>query len=337
MINLSEEQERSALEIHKKAIVVDTHCDTIGAWISKPPRPLGIRSDEGAIDIPRMRDGGLDCQVFAVYTAPTYYDAPLKRALQMIDVFYSEMEKNHDNIEICTTYDQILETISNGKLAAVLSIEGGEPVQGGPSIVRMLYKLGVRMLSFTHFPRNLIADGSGEFGSRSGLTVLGSQLVEEMNRIGMILDVSHINEPGFWDIIEQTRNPIIASHSNCKALCDHHRNLTDDQILALADKGGILHLSYCGGFIKEGVTRDTINQVSINDWLDHLDHAVKLVGSNHVGLGSDFDGGCGFPGLDDATKLPNVTRGMLARGYSEEDINNVLGGNFLRVFKGVVK
>ena len=337
MFSLSEVQEERAMEVHRKAIVADTHCDTTGSWIGTPPRPFGVRSDKGAIDIPRMKEGGLDCQVFAVYTAPTYYDAPLKRAMQMIDVFYSEMEMNQGSIVVCTSYDQIIESVENERLAAILSIEGGEPVQGGPGILRMLYKLGVRILSFTHFPRNLIADGSGEMGSKSGLTTLGDQLVEEMNRIGMILDISHMNEPGFLDIIELTKDPFIATHSNCRALCDHHRNLTDDQIRALAEKGGVIHLSYCGGFIKKGVTRDTIHEVSLNDWLDHLDYAINLVGPNHVGLGSDFDGGCGFPGLDDATKIPNITRGMVARGYSDEDIEKVLGGNFLRVFKKVIK
>lgn len=337
MFNLNEEQEERAMKIHRKAIVADTHCDTISAWIGAKPRPLGMRSDEGHIDIPRMKEGGLDCQVFAVYTAPAYYDAPLKQAMRMIDAFYSEMEINKESITFCTSHDQIIEAVENGRLAAILSIEGGEPVQGGPGILRMLYKLGVRILSFTHFPRNLIADGSGEMGSKSGLTTLGTRLVEEMNRIGMMLDVSHINEPGFWDIIERTKSPVIATHSNCKALCDHHRNLTDDQIRALADKGGVIHLSYCGGFIKQGVTRDNISEVSLDNWLDHLDHAVKLVGPDHVGLGSDFDGGCGFPGLDNATKIPNITRGMVARGYSDDDIEKILGGNFLRVFKKVVK
>lgn len=337
MFNLSEVQKERVMEVHRKAIVADTHCDTIGSWLGTSPRSLGVRSNKGAIDIPRMKEGGLDCQVFAVYTAPTYYDSPLKRAIQMIDVFHSEMEKNQDSIVVCTSYDQIIESVENDKLAAVLAIEGGEPVQGGPGILRMLYKLDVRVLSFTHFPRNLIADGSGEMGSKSGLTTLGSQLVEEMNRLGMILDISHLNEPGFFDIVELSKDPFIATHSNCRALCDHHRNLTDDQIRALAEKGGVLHLSYCGGFIKKGVTRENLDEVSLNDWLDHLDYAINLVGPNHVGLGSDFDGGCGFPGLSDATMIPNITRGMVAREYSDEDIEKVLGGNFLRVFKKVIK
>lgn len=337
MFNLSKEQKERAIEVHRKAIVTDTHCDTIGSWLGISPRPLGVRSDKGAIDIPRMKEGGLDCQVFAVYTAPTYYDSPLKRAMHMIDVFHSEMEKNQDNIVVCTSYDQIIESVENDKLAAVLAIEGGEPVQGGPGILRMLYKLDVRVLSFTHFPRNLIADGSGEMGSKSGLTTLGAQLVEEMNRLGMILDISHMNEAGFFDIVELTKDPIIATHSNCRALCDHHRNLTDDQIKALAEKGGVINLSYCGGFIKKGITSNNIHEVTLNDWLDHLDYAINLVGPNYVGLGSDFDGGCGFPGLDDVTKIPNITQGMVARGYSDEDIEKVLGGNFLRVFKKVIK
>jgi len=344
-MNLSGEQEERAMEIHKRAIVVDAHCDTIGSWMETPSMPtfgaptrraerrsLGKRSEEGAMDIPRMKEGGLDCQVFAVWTAPAFYDAPLKRAVQMIDAFYLEVEKNLDSIAMCMNYEQIMEGVKKGKIAAILSIEGGEPVQGGPGVLRILYRLGVRVLSFTHFPRNLIADGSGELRSKSGLTDIGAQLVEEMNRIGMIIDVSHINEPGFWDIIEMTKSPVIATHSNCKALCDVHRNLSDEQIEALAEKGGVMGMNYYRGFVEMDW-----NKANLDKLLDHIDHIVELVGPNHVGLGSDFDGGGGLPGLKDVTEIPNITRGLVAREYSDEEIEKILGGNFLNVFKRVLK
>jgi len=344
-IKLSGEREETAMEIHRKAIVVDAHCDTIGSWMETPSMPifgvptrraerrsLGKRSEEGAIDIPRMKEGGLDCQVFAVWTAPAFYNAPLKRAVQMIDAFYLEVEKNLDSIAVCINHEQIMEAVKKGKIAAILSIEGGEPVQGGPGVLRILYRLGVRVLSFTHFPRNLIADGSGELRSKSGLTDIGAQLVEEMNRIGMIIDVSHINEPGFWDIIEMTKSPVIATHSNCKALCDVHRNLSDEQIEALAEKGGVMGMNYYRGFVE----MDS-NKANLDKLLDHIDHTVQLVGPDYIGLGSDFDGGGGLPGLKDVTEIPNITRGLVARGYSDEDIEKILGDNFLNVFKRVLK
>ena len=164
-------------------------------------------------------------------------------------------------------------------------------------------------------------------------------VIWEMNRRGMIVDISHLNETGFWDVMEITKDPVLATHSNCKALCSHHRNLTDDQIKALAETGGGINLSFCGGFIKDGVGFDpeAVKKVTIEDWLDHLDHAVELVGADHVGIGSDLDGGCGFPGLDDVTHFPSLTEGMVSRGYSDQDIEKILGANDLRVFKQVLK
>jgi membrane dipeptidase len=203
----------------------------------------------------------------------------------------------------------------------------------------MAYRLGVRSLTLTHFPRNELGDGSGA-DSGSHLSVFGREVVEEMNRLGMLVDISHINETGFWDVMELSKDPVLATHSNCKALCGHHRNLTDDQIKALAEKGGVMNLSFCAGFIKDGIgfgDPEALKKVTIEDWLDHLDHAVGLVGTDHVGLGSDLDGGCGFPGLDDVTKFPDLTRGMISRGYADHDIKKILGANNLRVFKKVLK
>jgi len=165
-------------------------------------------------------------------------------------------------------------------------------------------------------------------------------VVHEMNRLGMLVDISHLNETGFWDVIQQSKDPLVATHSNCKALCSHHRNLTDEQIKSLAEKGGVMNLSFCAGFIKDGIgfgDPEALKKVTVEDWLDHLDHAVELVGTSHVGIGSDLDGGCGFPGLDDVTKFPSLTMGMVSRGYSDEDIRKILGANDLRVFKKVLK
>jgi membrane dipeptidase len=349
MFNLTEEQEERVRVLHENSIVVDTHNDTILHLIKAPPfitsenwtlpprRTLGERSEHGQIDIPRIREGGVDCLLFAMYVNPQYR-ARLCRLLQMLDAFHTELENNTDTIALATSYDEVMDAVRDGKIAAIISVEGGEPLEGDIGALRMIHKLGVRSLTLTHFPRNELGDGSGaDSGSR--LTEFGRQVVEEMNKLGMLVDISHLNETGFWDVIELSKDPIVATHSNCKALCSHHRNLTDDQIKALAEKGGVLNLSFCGGFIKEGVGFDpeAVKTVTIGDWLDHLDHAVGLVGADHVGLGSDLDGGCGFPGLDDITKFPDLTKGMVSRGYSDDDIKKILGANNLRVFKQVLK
>lgn len=359
MIELGKKEEERALDIHRKSIVVDTHNDTIGDLMKGAPPPslagvgskfrgyrefslrrtLGEKSAEGQIDLPRIKEGGVDCLFFAQCVSSPLYRAPLRRLLQMVDVFYSEVEKNSDGIVLATTYQEVMDAVKGDKVAAILSIEGGRPLEGDIGVLRMLHKLGVRAVTLTHFPRNELGDGSRD-DSGSHLTGFGATVVEEMNRLGMIVDVSHINEIGFWDVLEKTKGPVIASHSNCKALCDHHRNLTDEQIEALAKNGGVMSLSYCGGFIKQGVefgSPESLKKVSIDDWLDHLDYAVDLIGTNHVGLGSDFDGGCGFPGMDDITKVLNITRGLVSRGYSDEDIEKILGGNVLQLIKEVLR
>lgn len=346
MFKLSEEEEERALAIHRNSIVVDTHNDTIQDIMAGPvphakefslKRTLGEMSEVGQIDLPRIKEGGVDCLFFAMVVSRAIYGGRrLRRLLQMLDTFHSEVDENPDRIALATTHQEVMDVVRSGRVAAIISIEGGEVLEGDLGVLRMLYKLGVRSMTLTHFPRNELGDGSRD-DSGSHLTAFGGAVVEEMNRLGMIVDVSHINEIGFWDVMEKSRDPVIASHSNCRALCDHHRNLTDEQIEALARDGGVMNLSYCGGFIKQGVTRANLSEVSLDDWLDHLDHAVDLVGPDHVGLGSDFDGGCGFPGMDDISKVPDITRGLVARDYSDEDIEKILGSNNLRVFKEVLK
>jgi membrane dipeptidase len=350
MFNLTKEQADRARALHEASLVVDTHNDTILHLIKSPPfitsdtnppaprRTLGERSEYGQIDIPRIREGGVDCLLFAMYVSPLY-TARLRRLIQMLDAFTMEVERYPDQIAVATNHREITKTVKDGKIAAVITVEGGEPLEGSIEALRTIYTLGVRALTLTHFPRNELGDGSGA-DSGSHLTEFGGEVVREMNRLGMLVDISHLNEKGFWDVIELSKDPVVATHSNCKALCSHHRNLTDDQIKALAEKGGVMNLSFCGGFIKDGVGFDdpeALKKVTVEDWLDHLDHAVELVGTSHVGIGSDLDGGCGFPGLDDVTKFPSLTEGMVSRGYSDEDIRNILGANDLRVFKKVLK
>lgn len=346
-MNLTKEQEERALRLHQDSIVIDTHNDTIQDIMSgmiphakeySLKRRLRERSTEGQIDLPRITDGGVDCLLFAmVVSRGMYKGRRLRRLLQMLDVFFTEMKENPELISLARTYEDIMKNIEEGRVSAVISIEGGEALEGELGVLRLLHKLGVRSLTLTHFARNELGDGSRDDGG-SHLTEFGVEVVEEMEKLGMLVDVSHINETGFWDVMDLVKKPVIASHSNCKALSDHHRNLTDAQIEAISDKDGVINLSFCGAFIKPGVnSREDIMKVSIDDWLDHVDHVVNLVGSNHLGLGSDFDGGCGFPGMDDISKMPMITKGLVAKGYSDEDITKILGGNNLRVFKKVLR
>ena len=353
MFSLSKEEEERALTIHRKSIVVDTHNDairdlmTVGPFVSKDAEPLahhkrprlkglGIRGEHGQMSLDRIEEGGINCLFFGMYVSPLYRGR-LKRLLQMLDVFYLELEKNSNRIALATTYKEVIDTVKMGKIATIISVEGGEPLEGDIGVLRILYKLGIRSMTLTHFPRNELADGSGE-DSGSHITEFGVAVVEEMNKLGMIVDISHINEVGFWDVLEKTRAPVLASHSASKELCDHHRNLTDEQIEALVNNGGVMNLPYCAPFLKQGMkfVPEDIKKVTLDDWLNHLDHVINLVGPDHVGLGSDFPI-CAFLMMDDVTKVPNITRGLVARNYSDEDIEKILGGNNLRVFKKVLK
>lgn len=321
-----------AKQIHQKATVFDGHCDTI-LEVLNHKRSLGSRTLVGHLDIPRMKEGGVDVQFFAVFIEDIYKpDRSLKRTLQLIDCFYKEIEKNQDDISLVTNYNQIEEVNSAGKIAAILSIEGGEALEGDLGVLRVLYKLGVRLLTLTWNQRNQIADGIGESRTGSGLTKFGLKVIDEMNRLGMLIDVSHLSETGFWDVIKRSKAPIVASHSNCYALCPHLRNLKDEQIKALADKGGVIGITFVPNFLTQEKRKTTVGDV-----VKHIDYLVEKAGVDYIGLGSDFDGTGGLPlGLEGVDKVPNITGELLDRGYKEKDIKKILGENFLRVFKEVV-
>ncbi len=337
MVKLSKTQEEQAVKIHREAVVIDTHCDTLMSFMPQPynqppPRKLGERGDRGHLDLPRMKEGGIDCQTFAIYTGRKegQHDA-LLTAMQMTDVFYREMEANKEGIIPVVSAGEILEAKKIGKCSGLLAIEGSEPLMGDLGVLRDFYKLGVRMVSFTWNWRTPFADGLAASRANSKLTDLGVKAIEEMDKLGIILDTSHISDTCYWDIVELKKTPFIASHSNSRTICDHGRNLTDDMIKALASHNGVMGMNFAPGFVaKEGATVEKL--------VDHIDYIVKLVGPNHVGLGSDYDG-IGKPpvGLEDASQVPNITKELVNRGYSEEDIKKILGGNHLRVFKEILK
>lgn len=316
--------------LHRESVVVDAHCDTLTA-MPEQNRRLGAYSGGGQLDLPRLKTGGIKMQFFAAFIAPEFKTLAARRTLELIDLFHREMEENKKDIQHVKSQAEMMKAFNSGKIAALLSVEGGEALEGSIGVLRMLYRLGVRSLTLTWNGRNELGDGVGEERTGGGLTSFGSAVVEEINRLGMLADVSHLSEKGFWDVLKVSGQPVIASHSNCKALCEHPRNLSDEQIRALSKEGGVMGITFVPAFLGG-------NKPSVKEVLDHIDHAVAIGGVGCVGLGSDFDGTDSIPvGLEDCTRFPAVTRGLIDRGYPDNAIKKILGGNFLRILGQVLK
>jgi membrane dipeptidase len=330
------------VDIHREAVVVDTHCDTLkcllpeftrnrdSMWEDRSDLGVCARSNLGHVDARRLMEGGVDFQVFAVSSERSRTPRhPLRTALMMIERFHRECEAC-DVLTPVTCSGEVLEAKRKGKVAGLLSIEGADVIEGRIEMLGVYRRLGVRMVGLVHSLRNQLADGVTDRRTGGGLSELGVQAVEELDRLSMIIDVSHINDEGFWDVLDHTENPVIASHSNSRAVCLHPRNMTDEMILALAENGGVMGMNFAPSFVHP--EKATLKRV-----VDHIDHIVDLVGPDHVGLGSDFDGIPSTPvGLEDVTKMPGITRELVEREYSEADIQKILGGNHLRLMKDVI-
>ncbi|MFO7173475.1 MAG: dipeptidase [Bacillota bacterium] len=323
---------QAALALHRRVPVVDGHCDSVlDLWAGK--RRLGEASPQGHLDFPRARAGGLSGQVFALWPAPETYDKPSRRVLQLLDALLMELERCPDQARLVTRAEEIEGCRRDGVLAVIVGIEGGEALEGDLALLRTYYRLGVRVLGLTWNHRNLLADGAMEWETGGGLTRFGREVVREMNRLGMVVDGAHLSPAGLRDLLEVSEHPVIVSHGNCRALWDHPRNLTDDQIRALAERGGVFGISFVRAFMGEP------GQVTVETVADHIDHVCQLLGTSaHVGLGSDFDGTGELPlGLEGAQALPRLTAELLRRGYREPDLAAILGGNYLRVFRQVLR
>lgn len=331
------------LDLHKNSSVVDTHCDTLkclspdftglrqSMWIDRSKEGLRKRSEFGHIDLPRLKEGGINCQIFAISSVRAITPPfALRTAMRQLDIFYSECKKNDNEIIPAICHDDIMSAFEKRKVAALLSIEGADVIEGDLSMIRIFYRLGVRIVGLVHSRRNLIADGVTDSRTGGGLSSFGVEVVEGLDSLGVIIDISHLNDEGFWDLIDITASPLIASHSSCRAICDHPRNLTDQQIVALAERDSVIGINFAPSFIHPSYA--TVERV-----VDHIDHIVTLVGPDHIGLGSDFDGIASTPvGLEDVSKMPNITRELIKREYSEENIKKILGENHLRLFKRVI-
>jgi membrane dipeptidase len=321
-------------QLHRESIVFDAHCDTLQEVLAGKRR-LSERSEEGHADLPRLREGGVTAQIFALFVSPNYFPrGATRQALRLLDVFYQELKENGDQLILATSATDIERAKAEDKVAGILSLEGAEALEGDLGVLRAFYKLGVRNIGLTWNLRNAAADGVDEMRSSSGLTNFGVQLVREMNRLGIMVDISHLSPTGVRDVLHVSEAPVIASHSNAYALCPHRRNLTDEQLEGIASKGGVVGVTFVPSFVIEYE-----NQATLEGVLDQIDYMVKTMGVDHVGLGSDFDGFFGSEkvrSLEDVTHLPRLTAGLVERGYSEEDVKKILGGNFLRVFREVV-
>ncbi|MEO8209126.1 MAG: dipeptidase [bacterium] len=323
------------LQIHNDAILVDTHNDFIWKVFDKGA-DLGKRNANTQSDIPRFKEGGLDVQVFAVWIPMNKVSQSFNFVTGQINRLKNFEVENSSDLEFAKTYDEIIRITDEKKICGLIGIEGGTAVEKNLDNINTFFELGVRYIGLTWNNSNLISTSARdetERNKKGGLTDFGVKVIKRMNEVGMLIDVSHLSEEGFWDVIENTDSPIIASHSNCYSINPHYRNLTDEQINAIAKNGGYIGINFYDKFLDKDGEK---NGASIEKVIEHIDYIKNLVGVDYIGIGSDFDGGITPPPeLYDASTYPLITKKLIERGYTEEEIKKILGGNFLRVFKRV--
>jgi len=335
---------------------------------------IGKRLPDGQADLVRLDEGGMHAPFFALWV-PMYYKGSeaVRRTLDMRDAMQGVLDRYPDRVELATSASDIERIVRAHRIAAVLTLEGGHQIADDLAVLRMYQRMGIRSMTLTHFRDNDWADSSTDKPRHNGLTDFGKDVVREMNRIGMIVDISHVSDKAFYDALSVTTKPVIASHSSCRAISEFPRNMTDDMFRALAKNGGVVGINFGGGFLNQKEADNDMRNINAiggaepnltgkelddyhaqmhmkNDWahprksmasLDdvvaHIDHVVKIAGIDYVGIGSDFDGISDAPqGLEDESKMPALTEALLKRGYSETDIKKIMGGNFLRVMRAVV-
>lgn len=324
--------------IRRSAILIDTHNDV-------PLRVLkgfdiGKRTAEGHTDVPRLREGGVGAVFFSAFVSPGRVKTreAAHNGLELIDAIRQSVVAEHSGeFLLAVSADEIEAAHRQRKIAALIGVEGGHAIEDSLGILRDFYALGARYMTLTHANTNNWADSCGDLDNpavkhHNGLTGFGREVVREMNRLGMMVDVSHVSDKTFWDVLESSSAPVFASHSSCRAVCDVPRNMTDEMIRALVKKGGVIQINFNAGFLT--LRKDP--PANLDDVVAHIDHAVKVAGVNGVGIGSDFDGIDQAPvGLDDVSRFPNLTRALLAKGYSATDIVKIYGGNMLRFMRAV--
>lgn len=326
--------------------IADMHCDTIAAiWASgfDPAKdPQQLSGNPLHIDIRKMRQSGYMLQNFAMYVDMAKGLDPFAYVLELIDVFRAEMEKNKNDISMVKTYDEILENERRGKMSALMTIEEGGCCKGEIRNLERLYQLGARMMTLTwNYPNELASpnimtgdtqpDGTGFslFDGSRGLTETGFSFIERMEELGIIIDVSHLSDAGFWDVAQNTKKPFVASHSNARALCGHCRNLTDDMIRTIAERGGVIGLNFYGCFLNQ--TNDSHSNVA--RMAAHARHILNAGGSACLGLGSDFDGIGGELEIQDCSEMRKLVDALERQHFTGTEIENILWRNVMRVYQ----
>ena len=365
-----------AKKLQSSSIVIDTHDDTTQRLLD-PKFDLSVRHPDGNIDIPRMREGGLSAIFFSIWISSKITGPEaVKKALDQIDAVRETVRKNPNDLLLATSAADIREAKNQHKIAVLMGVEGGHMMGNDLSVLRTFAALGVRYMTLTHMDNNEWADSSTDKPGHNGLTDFGKDVIREMNRLGIIVDISHVSDKTFYDALETSKAPVFASHSSCRAICQAPRNMTDDMIRDLAKHGGVIQINYHVGFLSQEfrdyekahpeaekeiteevkkrcgdneacklttgdqVVRDFMQAGKLPkvDWtaiVDHVDHAVKIGGIDHVGLGSDFDGAVMPLGMQDVSHIPQITDALLKKGYAESDIRKILGENTLRVLSQV--
>lgn len=366
-----------AKQLHDRAIVIDSHDDTPQRMLFDKTFDITARHKDGHIDVPRMREGGLDGLFFSIWVPSDVTGPPaVKRALDLIDAVHKAVKAHPTDVMLATTAADVRRAVAERKIAALMGMEGGHMINDDLGQLRKYAGLGVRYLTLTHFKNNNWADSSTDKPAHNGLTPFGKDVVRELNTLGMMVDISHVADKTFYDALAITKAPVIASHSSVRAIANHPRNMTDDMMRALAKNGGVMMINYhaaflseefrvasekkngtvdaamaamskkCGGneacttmeserIDREAMANGTLPKVMWEKIVEHIDHAVKVAGADHVGLGSDFDGATMPIGMEDASKLPKLTDALVKKGYSDADIEKILGGNILRVMEQV--
>ena len=363
-----------ARQLHDRAIVIDTHDDTTQRLLYDKSFEIGARNADGSIDIPRMREGGLDALFFSIWmpgdvTGP----AAIKQALQQIDKVREAVRLHPRDLVLAISAADIRRAAAERKIAALLGVEGGHMIDEDLGVLRTYAALGVRYMTLTHSLNTTWADSSGEAAAHNGLTAFGRDVVREMNRLGMMVDISHVADKTFFDTMEIARAPVIASHSSCRALTNHPRNMTDDMLRAVARNGGVVMVNFFSGFVDEEFrkafeplrpemekalaevtakykddpaarTREwfavgnriaaRIPRPPLKSLIDHIEHVARVAGVEHAGIGSDFDGIPSLPqGIDSAADLPKIAAELRKRGFSQRDVAKIFSGNVLRVMR----
>jgi len=313
--------------------IIDGHTDYVLSLL-ETGRDFLTESDSGHVDLPRARRGNVAAMLSAVFIRDAYLPGQaLARTLRAVDRLLEMIAASGGRMQLVTNVAELERCLRDGTFGAILHFEGAEAIDPEFAVLRLGYRLGLRSLGLTWSRPNIYAEGVGPEDRGRGLTQLGRALVRACNELGVLLDVSHLNDAGFWDVIECSTQPVVASHSNCRALCPVPRNLTDEQIRALAAKGGLLGINFHVGFLRAGAERP--EDVSLGDVIAHIDHVAELVGVDYVAFGSDFDGATMPRDLPDVAALPRLVEALLRHGYDDAAVSKICYENWLRVFRTV--